>query len=193
MNTRTLRFSIMVAALLALCLPIMAAAQGRYPDYGQYPDYGRGRYDERELRDSVRRLDNLAKDFQRDLDRALDRSRNDGTRREDQINNEARQFRNAVSNLKSRVGNGRDLNRGRNEAARVLQEAQQLERVARPRWYDSRLASEWSQIRRELNVIERTYGLYGYDNRGRDDDWGRGRNRDRDNSPWWQRIPFPRN
>jgi hypothetical protein len=189
-NRRTLMFSLMVAALLALALPLMAAAQGRYPDYG-YPDYGRGRYDDRELRDSIKRLDNLSKDFKRDLDRALDRSRTDGTRREDRINQEANEFRNAVGNLKSRF-NSRDLNRSRNEAARVLQEAQQLERIARPRWFDGRLSSQWSQIRRELNVIERAYGIYGYDNRGRrnDDDWNRGRG---NNSPWWQQIPVPRN
>lgn len=186
-NRHTIKFSLVVAALIALALPLMASGQGRYPDYG------RGRYDERELRDSIHRLDRLAKDFNRDLDRALDRSRVDGTRREDRINQESRQFRNAVGNLKSRFGSGRDLYRSRDEAARVLQQAQQLERVSRPRWFDSRLSSEWSQIRRELNVIERAYGLYGYDNRGRNgrnDDWGRGR--DRNDAPWWQRIPLPR-
>lgn len=191
-NRHTLKFSLVIAALFAFALPLMASGQGRYPDYG-YPDYGRGGYDQRGLRDSIHRLDRLAKDFQRDLDRALDRSRNDGTRREDRINQEARQFRNAVGNLKSRFGNGRDLYSSRNEAARVMQEADQLERIARPRWFDGRLSSEWSQIRRELNTIERAYGLYGYDNRGgRNDDWGRGR-RDRNDIPWWQRIPFPRN
>jgi hypothetical protein len=125
------------------------------------------------------------------LDRALDRSRTDGTQREDRMNQEAHQFRNAVGNLKSRFGNGRDLNRSRDEAARVLQEAQQVERMTRPRWFDSRLSSEWSQIRRELNTIERAYDLNGYDNRGRNDDWGR-RRQDRNSAPWWQRIPFPR-
>jgi len=176
----------MAAGLLALALPIAVAAQGRYPDYG------RGRYDEREVRDSIRRLDRLAKDFERDLDRALDRSRRDGTRREDRMNQEARQFRNSVGRLKSRFGNGRDLYRSRDEAARVLQQAQQLERITRPRWFDNRLSSQWMQIRRELNVIERAYGLYGYDNRRRrDDDWGRGR--DQNDAPWWQRIPLPRN
>lgn len=189
-NRHTLKFSMVVAALFALALPLIASAQGRYPDYG-YPDYGRGRYEDRQLRDSIHRLDRLAKDFERDLDRALDRSRTDGTRREDQVNHQARQFRNAVGNLKSRYGNGRDLNRSRNEAARVLQQAQQLERVTRPRWFDGRLSSEWSQIRRELNVIERAYGLYGYNRNGRNDDWGRGR-QDRNDIPWWQRIPFPR-
>src|SRR5215212_662243 len=114
MNRHTLKFSIFAAALLALSLPVAAAAQwggNRYPD-----NRGYGRYDERALRDSVQRLDRLSKDFERDMDRALDRSRTNGTSREDRINDEVHQFRDAVGDLKSRVGNGRDLNRSSNEA-----------------------------------------------------------------------------
>src|SRR5262245_39204921 len=115
-NRHTLKFSIFAAAILALCLPAVAAAQwGRYPQdrYPQdrYPDNrGYGRYDDRGLRDSVHRLDRLTKDFERDVDRALDRSRANGSSREDRINDQVHQFRNAVGDLKSRVGNGRDLN-----------------------------------------------------------------------------------
>jgi hypothetical protein len=101
-NRRTLTFSIFAAATLALCLPVLAAAQGGYgyPDYGRNRNGNYGRYDERYLRDSIHRLDRLAKDFERDLDRALDRSRVDGTRREDRINAQGHDFRRAVSNLK---------------------------------------------------------------------------------------------
>src|SRR5687767_4489850 len=112
---RTLSFSIFAAALLALCLPSVATAQwSRYPDN----DRNRGRYDDRYLRDSVHRLDRLAKVFEREVDRSLDRSRRDGTRAEDRINGQVREFRNAVGDLKSEVGNGRDLNRSRDEAHR---------------------------------------------------------------------------
>ncbi|MGH9967515.1 MAG: hypothetical protein ACREBG_06735 [Pyrinomonadaceae bacterium] len=193
-NRRTLSFSILAAALLALCLPVVAAAQwDRYPDNGRdrNQNNGRyGRYDERYLRDSIHRLDRLAKDFEKEVDRALDRSRRDGTRREDQINAEARQFRNAVGDLKSRFGNGRDLNRSRNEAQRVLQEGRQLDRIGFGRSYDNRLSSIWSQIRQELNVIADAYGSYGYDNgrNRRDDDY---RRRNPSNNDWWRRIPWP--
>src|SRR5258705_13097569 len=133
MNRSTLTFSIFAAAILALCLPVLAAAQGGYgyPDYGRNRGNGRngdsGRYDERYLRDSIHRLDRLAKDFERDFDRALDRSRQNGTRREDMLNGDAHQFRNAVGDLKSRFGNGRDLNRTRDEAQRVLQTGNRLQ------------------------------------------------------------------
>jgi len=211
-NRRTLRFSIFAAGILALCLPVLAAAQGGYgyPDYGRDrdDDYRRdrngnngryGRYDERYLRDSIHRLDRLAKDFERTLDRELDNSHEDGTRHEDRLNNEARDFRNAVGNLKSRFGNGRDLNRSSNDAQRVLQEANRTERVARHHFNNRRLASDWSQIRRELGVISNAYGLgsYRYDNddyrNRRNDDYRRNdRNRNRtNNNDWLRRIPWP--
>ena len=199
MTKHTLKFSIFAAALLALSLPVAAAAQwggqNRYPN-----DRGYRRYDERAVRDSVHRLDRLAKDFEKDMDRALDRSRSNGSSREDRINDQVHQFRDAVGDLKSRIGNGRDLDRSANEARRVLQEGQQLDRVARPRWFDGRLSSEWSAIQRELRFISDVYG-YRYDgNNGgrngdyrRDDDYRRrdDRNDRNRNDDWWRRIPFP--
>lgn len=201
-NRRTLSFSIFAAAILALCLPVLAAAQGGYgyPDSGRNRNGNYGRYDERYLKDSIQRLDRLSKDFERDLDRALDRSRVNGTRTEDQINAQGHDFRRAVSNLKSNFGNGRDLNRSRDEAQRVLQEAQQFDRIGRARGIDSRVASEWSQIQRELSIISDAYGLGyygGYNNggnypNGRNDDYRRNNpnNQDRNND-WWRRIPWP--
>lgn len=202
LNRHTLKFSMFAAALLALCLPAIAAAQwgrypdNRYPDNGRYPDYGR--YDDRYVRDTAHRLDRLAKDFEHDMDRALDRSRVNGTRREDSINDLVHDFRRAAGDFKSRVGNGRDLNRSYNEARRVLQLGDQVERQARTRWFDSRLSSEWSQIRRELQTIEQIYGIRG-DWRGRNDDIYRDRRNDdiyRDDrrnraDDWLRRLPFP--
>jgi len=204
-NRHTLRFSLFAAGILAFCLPIAANAQwgGRYPQ-DRYPDNrgdrdnrGYGRYDERGLRDSVHRLDRLSKDFERDMDRALDRSRVNGTNREDRINDQIHRFRDAVGDLKSRVGNGRDLNRSADEARRVLEQGQQLDRVARPRWYDGRMASQWSQIQQELRYISNIYGFRYNGGYGRDDDWRRNDRNDRNDrnrnnrDDWWRRIPFP--
>jgi len=188
-NRHTLKFSIFAAAILALALPAAASAQ-----WGR-DNRGYGRYDERGLRDSVQRLDRLAKDFERDMDRALDHSRANGSRREDQINNQVHQFRDAVGDLKSRVGNGRDLNRSESEARRVLQEADQIDRVAR-RGFDGRTVSQWSPIQQKQSYISNAYGLGYGGGYGRDDDWRRNdrndRNRNDRNNDWWRRIPFPR-
>ena len=197
-NRRTLSVSIFAAAILALCLPALAAAQS-------YPDYRRNRndnyrYDERYLKDSINRLDRLSKDFEKDLDRALDHSRVDGTQREDRINSQGHDFRRAVGSLKSNFGNGRDLNRSRDEAQRVLQEARQFDRIGRGRGTDGRVQSEWSQIQRELQIISDAYGLNYYNNGGynpndrnnRNDDWRRNNpNNGNRNNDWWRRIPLP--
>jgi hypothetical protein len=183
MKTQLIRLSL-VAGLLALFIPTVASAQG-WPDYRR--DRDNGRYDSRYLRDSIHRLDRLAKDFERDLDRTLDRSRADGTRREDRLNGEARQFRNAVGNLKSSFGNGRDLSRSRDEAQRVLNEASRLDRVLGR--INTQASQRWSEIRRELNVISNAYGI-GYN--GSNDDWRRDRRNDnRNDIPWWERIIRP--
>lgn len=199
-NRRTLSVSIFAAAILALCLPALAAAQGGYPDYGRNRNDNYRRYDERYLKDSINRLDRLAKDFEKDLDRALDHSRVDGTQREDRINAQGHDFRRAVGSLKSNFGNGRDLNRSRDEAQRVLQEARQFDRIGRGRGVDGRVQSEWSQIQRELQIISDAYGLNYYNNGGynpndrnnRNDDWRRNNpNNGNRNNDWWRRIPWP--
>ena len=199
-NRNTLKLSIFAAALLALCLPVVATAQwGGYPDNrypnNRYPNGSNGsygRYDDRYLKDSVQRLDRMAKDFENNMDRALDRSRVDGTRREDEINQVVHDFRRAAGNLKSRVGNGRDLNRSANEADNVLRLADQIDRLGARR-LDSRTASEWSQIQIELKTISDIYGL-NYRGRNGNDDWNRGRNNRNSNrnDDWWRRLPFPR-
>ncbi len=184
-NRHTLTFSLLVLGIVAFALPGTASAQwGRGRDRDNYR-----RYDERALRDSVHRLDRLSKDFERNIDRALDRSRANGSDREDRINDNVHQFRDAVGDLKSRVGNGRDLNNSADEARRVLQEGQQLDRIARPRWFDNRLASDWSQIQRELRFIGDVYGFRFNGGYGRDND-NRRRDRNRDDD-WRRRIPFP--
>lgn len=201
-NRRTLVPIVLAAALIALCLPVLAAAQGTYDPYGRNGDYRRGNggyggnYDDRALRDSIRRLNDLSGRFQSDLDRALDRSRVNGTRREDNINEEAREFRRATNDLKNRFGDGRDLYRSQNEAQRVLDLGRRLQRVTRIAGYDQRIYSDWSQINQELNFIASAYGNNGYYNNGdnrRNDPYGRNRNnypRTNNNVPWWRRLPY---
>ena len=192
MKRRSTIISILGAAVLALCLPALAAAQGGYG----YPDYGNqngtyGRYDQRYVKDSIHRLDRLAKDFERDLGRALNNSRINGSRNEDYLNAQARDFRRAVGDLKSRFGNGNDLYRSRNEAQRVMQEAQQFSQLGRSRAMDNRVASDWSQIQQELRIISNAYGI-GYNNGGYYPNNGRNdRNNQNRNNDWLRRIPWP--
>src|SRR3989442_1982897 len=100
-NVRKIGFSIFAAATLALCLPLLAAAQGTYDPYSRNRDYGRDgdyrrdrnqnddyaydRYASRYLRDSIRRLDRLSSDFDKALDPGLDSSLETGTGHHDHL------------------------------------------------------------------------------------------------------------
>jgi len=184
----------------------LAAAQRTYDpysrnrDYGQDTDWRRDRgYDDRQLRDSIRRLDRLSRDFDRDLDRELDHSDEDGTRHEDHLNADAKKFRRAVVDLRNAFNAG-DLDSSADEVHRVLDAASHLEDVSAHHFDNGRLISEWSQISQQLSVISEAYGIqganHGETNRNRrrsDDDYYRqnddNRNRSRNND-WWRNIPW---
>jgi hypothetical protein len=184
-NRRRFIPTVIAAALTALFLPLMASAQGNY-DWGRNRrdrDNGRydNRYDNRALRDAARRLDDRSGDFQRHLDSALDRSRIDDTRREDNINQLANEFRIAASRFRNRVGDGRYNDRGADEAQRLLQIGSRIDRVISRLRLDSRTQSDWSQIRQDLRLISNFFGGR-YNNGGYN-----GRN---NNDNWWRRLPF---
>lgn len=175
-NRRRLIMNVVAAALIALFLPALAAAQGNYDPWGRdrrdsrrNDDNGRYgyRYDTRALRDAARRLDDRSRDFQRHLDSALDRSRIDGTRREDRINEIASEFRSAASALRNSVGDGRNINRSSDEARRVLQLGSRIDQFIVRQRLNSRAESDWFQIRQDLRVIADIFGFNGGGYNGR--------------------------
>lgn len=203
--------AVIAAALLALCLPLVASAQGGYDpwgrnrdrdyrrnrdngDYGRYGNYGN-------LRDVARRLDDRSGDFQGHLDSALDRSRYDDTRQEDNINEVAHQFRNAAGRFRDRVN---DRDGGSNEARQLIQLGSRMDNVMARLRINSRAQSDWSQIRQDLRIVADAYGMNygggyggygngGYGNRGgygNDDRWRRRRDNRTNNNDWWRRLPF---
>ncbi len=193
---RTLIPTFFAAALIALALPAMASAQGSYDPYGGYgrdtnnrrnDDYRYGRYDQRGVRDSVKRVKNRSDDFQDHLDSALDHSRYDDSRREDRINEVAKEFHRAANNLDDHFDNGRNLSRSSNDARRLLQLGTRIDRLMSLNRFDGRAESDWARIRQDLRVIASAYGfnLADFDdgNYRRDDNYRRGSNR-RTSFPW---------
>ena len=215
-NRRTTILTVTFAVLFAFFLPAAASAQwNRDRDYRRdrrdddYRDdrYRRnnGNYDTRYLRDVAERVRDNARNLERDVDRLLDNSRVNGTRREDRINNEVKEFRQAADRFRSRVGdNGNDRNRGYQEAQYLMQSANNTERMLSRLRVDSRTYADWRQIKQDLRTIANAYGMR-YD--GYDDGYYRGnnggydprydprnnRNRDRDrdgrDDNWWRQLP----
>jgi hypothetical protein len=158
--------------------------------------YGRsGRYgnnDSRYLRDVAERVKDRSKSLERSVDRFLDNSRVNGTRREDRINDEVKEFRKAAERFRSRVGDGRDLNRSRDEAQTLIRTADRSERMFSRLRVDSRTYADWREIKQDLRIIANAYN-FSYD--GYDDGYyRRGGNNDRRdrndrNDDFWRRLP----
>jgi hypothetical protein len=211
-NRRTTILTVTAALLFAFCLPTIASAQWdrdrdyrrdrRDDDYRNNRHGRNGNYDTRYLRDVAERVRNNARNLERDVDRLLDNSRVNGTRREDRINNEVREFRQAADRFRSRVGdNGNDRNRGYQEAQYLMQAANSTERMLSRVRVDSRTYADWRQIKQDLRTIANAYGMRydGYDDfyrngNGRYDPRDdRNRRRDRggrdDDDNWWRQLP----
>lgn len=167
--------TVILAAFIIITLPAMAAAQSstqwwQERDYGRDNDYRRDRredYRRERLRTSARRLSDLSRQFERDLDRALDRSRVDGSIREDRINERARDLRLAADSFRDRLGDARNPYRSTGAARELLQQGARLDNImSRVRFINGRATSDWAQIRQELRFIADAYGFragdFGY-------------------------------
>lgn len=192
MNRIKTFITVSALSLTVLMLPAIASAQyGGYGNGGNYPNgnggyypNGNGGYGNNgyygDMRSTVKNLKNRAKDFQRQLDRDLDNSRYNGSRREDELNDLARDFRNAVGNLDSddfrndRYGRN---NNNSNDLNRVFNVASQIDRRIGGRYNNMSYNSQniWNSIRYDLQAL-------GYNGRGNNGGWnnggwGNGRNR----------------
>jgi hypothetical protein len=139
-----------VVALTLLLSPDAADAQWR----------ARPRQDDRV---DVGRLINLVEShsnaFRRSVDRALDRSRLNGSRTEDQINEEVKQFENEVDRLRGEFDRRDNRDETRRNIERVLRQADEVNRMLRRSNFARDVDREWSQLRAELNTLAGVYNL----------------------------------
>jgi hypothetical protein len=155
------------------------AEQERDHDYGRNGRGGRGGgrasdYERRQLRDLSRRISDRSRDFQRDLDRSLDNSRVNGSRREDNINQEARDLRSAADRFRNVAGDGNDLYSSSDEARSLLDQASRVSRMLGRVRLDGRTGGDWNQLRSDLRAVADIYNMRfdeggGYNGRGDDD------------------------
>ena len=155
-------------SLLILGIPAIASAQynGQYDPYGRNGGYNNGQYGNYggDMRSVVRDLKHRANDFQRQLDRDLDRSRVNGTRREDQLNQMARDFKNAVNRL-SENNNNYGYGRRDGNIDNVLSIGSQIDRQVGRNGMSYQSQSIWSGIRNDLSALGNGSGGYNNNNR----------------------------
>lgn len=187
-------FSLFILGLSSLASAQRRDDRDRDDDDGYYrnDDYrnnrdNRNNRNNRNLQATIKNLKNRSSQFERRLDRELDDSRYNDRNREDRINQLAEDFANAAENLDDAYDNRGDYNNSSNQAQRVLQLGNQLDRAISRARLNGNIQNDWSRIRQDLDVLA---NAYNYNNNNRNNRNNR-RNRQGSNGDWRDSIPFP--
>lgn len=94
------------------------------------------------------------------LDRALDRTRADGTAREDRIERAAENLENATDELRREFDRRGDTWwETRENVGKALNAARDLNRLMRDRRLNRLTGNTWTLLQRDLNSLARVYNL----------------------------------
>jgi predicted glycoside hydrolase/deacetylase ChbG (UPF0249 family) len=153
----------------------------RWSDYsGGYPQEQRGRpygtvtnpivvsdvpyrVSDREVEQTLRRIENQSDKFRSTLDAALDKSRFDGTRREDDINAFVKDFYSQVKTLHDHFDGHKSTNA---DVQSVLDRASRIDEfMSRTRLKKQNAQKEWAKLKVNLDELARVYNVswrWGY-------------------------------
>lgn len=114
------------------------------------------RVQDRQVEEVLRRMETRANRFRRDLDSTIDRSRLDGTNREDNINELVKEFESATEELRKRFDARRSV---AGDVQAVLTRARRIDEFLRRNLQLRRVQGIWSLLRSDLNQLARYYNV----------------------------------
>ncbi len=114
------------------------------------------RLTDREVNSIITRIETNTDRFRASIDRGLDRSRYDGTRAEDNINNFIRDFEASTDQLRSRFNGNTSVD---DDVLGVLQRAASIDRFMRDNRLPMRATNDWTLVRNDLNLLADAYGV----------------------------------
>lgn len=151
MNKYILKITTGLAALfVVLALADASFAQRR----GRGREYTKAQVD-RIIKNVEERTDRFVKQF----DRSLDRSRLDGTNREDNLNQRAKDLEAATDELRSEFDRRDRWIENKAEVERCLNIAADINVVMNRRRMGGGAENNWANVRRELNALAQVYNL----------------------------------
>ena len=143
---------LLVLVLGALALPVQAQVR-RGP---------RGRvYTRAEVNDLIKTAEDRSDRFMKLFDKALDKSALDGSQREDNLNERAKDFEKAMDKLRKEFDKTESYLETKPEMQNVLSIAREINAVMLRRNLRADVEEEWGVLRRELNVLASVYYLNG--------------------------------
>lgn len=135
---------------LALILTAPVLAQGRY----------RGRsYSKADVERIIKRVEDRCDSFRKAIDRNLDRSRLDGTRREDNINDQVSDLEKATDELRREFDRHDNWRETRREVERVMREADEINALMKRARFNDNVEREWQLVKADLNKLAGIYEL----------------------------------
>ncbi len=145
------------ALLLILSAASVGNAQRRGRGANNYGSYTRAQVD-RIIKNVEERTDHFVSQF----NKSLDRSRLDGTMREDVLNKRARDLESATDELRREFDRNDSLAENRDEVRRCLNVAADINATMRRRKFSGNAENNWANVRAELNALAKVYNLPGF-------------------------------
>lgn len=138
------RFTIPAVAVLTFLIVATGSTLAQRPWY-------RGN-----VREIIRDLESDTDRYKSSLDSALDRSRLNGSRAEDEINDYVKQFEQATDRLRDRA---EDRQYAPNLAREVLNRGRSINTFMRRNRLGGEAESDWAKVRNDLNRLSHAYNL----------------------------------
>ena len=140
---------ILCSVVLALTIPACAEQRrARGPEYTKI-----------EVAHLIQRVEESSDRFQQTFDRALDRSRLDGTRTEDRLNAQVQRLEQTINALREefeRRDSYRDL---KGHVAQVLRQGDEVNSIMRSAQFPTPVEQQWAAMRTDLNRLADIYAL----------------------------------
>jgi hypothetical protein len=123
------------------------------------PDARVVRVDRVNVERTIKRLEERSDRFRQTVDRDLDRSRLNGSRREDRINEQVKHLENALDDLRSEFNRGDRFDETRRHVDRAMRQSDEVNALFRRGSFGREAEREWSAIRADLNSLAAAYNL----------------------------------
>jgi hypothetical protein len=141
--------AIMVLALITVCAGFVGAARGQ----AYQSPY---RLNDKQVEQIIHNIEKNAERFRDSIDKALDKSRLNGTEREDEVNARVKEFDEATQRLHENFDNRRSV---AGDVQNVLDRAARINEFMYRNRLRGRAESDWARMRGELDRLANAYGV----------------------------------
>jgi hypothetical protein len=135
-----------VGSLLITTALAQGTARGRY--------YSKG-----DVEKIIKRVEDHSDSFQKMVDKNLDHSYLDGTRKEDNINEQVKQLEKALDRLRSEFDRRDSWRETHDHVRAVLNQADEVGRIMKNNRFNARVERSWVALRVDLNTLANVYDL----------------------------------